>query len=246
VSREKQPAYCRNSGKGALPQGPRMEVGLPPASLWVQAGRRVSAGGPGPFVPLKQGLGLQPTTKSGLSDDMPPFCLPASQRKMTRPSSEVSPSGSFGGSLAGDGRAGVACTPQLLSSPCRREWETRLQETLGPRYVLLSSAAHGVLYMSLFIRRDLIWFCSGRSHHCCHIHQAHCARCSQRVNGTVMQQAPSVTPSSPPHVGPSRPTEFPCPSRATESAPTSLWAPRVTPITPHPRVLAGLLSPVCP
>ncbi|XP_054377197.1 phosphatidylinositol polyphosphate 5-phosphatase type IV isoform X4 [Pongo pygmaeus] len=43
----------------------------------------------------------------------------------------------------------------------RREWETRLQETLGPHYVLLSSAAHGVLYMSLFIRRDLIWFCSG-------------------------------------------------------------------------------------
>ncbi|XP_051022420.1 phosphatidylinositol polyphosphate 5-phosphatase type IV isoform X2 [Acomys russatus] len=42
----------------------------------------------------------------------------------------------------------------------RREWETRLQETLGPQYVLLSSAAHGVLYMSLFIRRDLIWFCS--------------------------------------------------------------------------------------
>ncbi|KAM4877767.1 phosphatidylinositol polyphosphate 5-phosphatase type IV [Thomomys bottae] len=42
----------------------------------------------------------------------------------------------------------------------RREWETRLQETLGPRYVLLSSAAHGVLYMALFIRRDLMWFCS--------------------------------------------------------------------------------------
>uniref|UniRef100_A0A8C5XTC3 Phosphatidylinositol polyphosphate 5-phosphatase type IV n=1 Tax=Microcebus murinus TaxID=30608 RepID=A0A8C5XTC3_MICMU len=42
----------------------------------------------------------------------------------------------------------------------RREWETRLQETLGPHYVLLSSAAHGVLYLSLFIRRDLIWFCS--------------------------------------------------------------------------------------
>ncbi|XP_032117702.1 phosphatidylinositol polyphosphate 5-phosphatase type IV isoform X1 [Sapajus apella] len=42
----------------------------------------------------------------------------------------------------------------------RREWETRLQETLGPHYVLLASAAHGVLYMALFIRRDLIWFCS--------------------------------------------------------------------------------------
>ncbi|XP_010139855.1 PREDICTED: 72 kDa inositol polyphosphate 5-phosphatase [Buceros rhinoceros silvestris] len=44
--------------------------------------------------------------------------------------------------------------------PDRREWEIRLQETLGPRYVMLFSAAHGVLYMSVFIRRDLIWFCS--------------------------------------------------------------------------------------
>ncbi|KAM9116954.1 phosphatidylinositol polyphosphate 5-phosphatase type IV isoform 2-T2 [Pangshura tecta] len=41
-----------------------------------------------------------------------------------------------------------------------REWEIRLQETLGPHYVMLYSAAHGVLYMSVFIRRDLIWFCS--------------------------------------------------------------------------------------
>ncbi|XP_075041851.1 phosphatidylinositol polyphosphate 5-phosphatase type IV [Mixophyes fleayi] len=45
-------------------------------------------------------------------------------------------------------------------SPDRREWETRLQETLGPHYVLLHSSAHGVLYLSIFIRRDLIWFCS--------------------------------------------------------------------------------------
>ncbi|NWJ10996.1 INP5E phosphatase, partial [Crypturellus undulatus] len=44
--------------------------------------------------------------------------------------------------------------------PDRREWEIRLQETLGPHYVMLCSAAHGVLYMSVFIRRDLIWFCS--------------------------------------------------------------------------------------
>uniref|UniRef100_G1LAN1 Phosphatidylinositol polyphosphate 5-phosphatase type IV n=1 Tax=Ailuropoda melanoleuca TaxID=9646 RepID=G1LAN1_AILME len=42
----------------------------------------------------------------------------------------------------------------------RREWETRLQETLGPHYVTLYSAAHGALYMSVLIRRDLIWFCS--------------------------------------------------------------------------------------
>ncbi|KAG8518657.1 LOW QUALITY PROTEIN: Protein transport protein Sec16A [Galemys pyrenaicus] len=42
----------------------------------------------------------------------------------------------------------------------RREWETRLQETLGPHYVMLHSAAHGALHMAVLIRRDLIWFCS--------------------------------------------------------------------------------------
>uniref|UniRef100_A0A6I8RTQ5 Inositol polyphosphate-related phosphatase domain-containing protein n=1 Tax=Xenopus tropicalis TaxID=8364 RepID=A0A6I8RTQ5_XENTR len=44
--------------------------------------------------------------------------------------------------------------------PNRQEWQNRLQLTLGHRYVLLHSAAHGVLYLSLFIRRDLVWFCS--------------------------------------------------------------------------------------
>ncbi|XP_004916697.1 phosphatidylinositol polyphosphate 5-phosphatase type IV isoform X2 [Xenopus tropicalis] len=44
--------------------------------------------------------------------------------------------------------------------PDRREWEIRLQETLGPHYVLLHSSGHGVLYLSVFLRRDLIWFCS--------------------------------------------------------------------------------------
>ncbi|KAE8614451.1 hypothetical protein XENTR_v10008166 [Xenopus tropicalis] len=44
--------------------------------------------------------------------------------------------------------------------PYRQEWEYRLKLTLGDRYVLLHSAAHGVLYLSLFIRRDLAWFCS--------------------------------------------------------------------------------------
>ncbi|XP_024417980.2 phosphatidylinositol polyphosphate 5-phosphatase type IV isoform X1 [Desmodus rotundus] len=42
----------------------------------------------------------------------------------------------------------------------RREWEVRLQETLGPHYVMLHSAAHGALHISVLIRRDLIWFCS--------------------------------------------------------------------------------------
>ncbi|XP_042335547.1 phosphatidylinositol polyphosphate 5-phosphatase type IV [Sceloporus undulatus] len=44
--------------------------------------------------------------------------------------------------------------------PDRREWEIRLQETLGPHYVMFYTAAHGVLYMTVFLRRDLIWFCS--------------------------------------------------------------------------------------
>lgn len=48
--------------------------------------------------------------------------------------------------------------------PDRKEWETRLQETLGPYYVLLYSASHGVLYLSVFVRRDLIWFCSEVEH----------------------------------------------------------------------------------
>ncbi|XP_047447465.1 phosphatidylinositol polyphosphate 5-phosphatase type IV [Mugil cephalus] len=48
--------------------------------------------------------------------------------------------------------------------PDRREWETRLQETLGPYYVTLYAASHGVLYLTVFVRRDLIWFCSDVEH----------------------------------------------------------------------------------
>ncbi|XP_059920524.1 phosphatidylinositol polyphosphate 5-phosphatase type IV isoform X1 [Gadus macrocephalus] len=48
--------------------------------------------------------------------------------------------------------------------PDRREWEVRLQETLGPYYVMLYAAAHGVLYLTVFVRRDLIWFCSEVEH----------------------------------------------------------------------------------
>ncbi|XP_061586498.1 phosphatidylinositol polyphosphate 5-phosphatase type IV [Cololabis saira] len=48
--------------------------------------------------------------------------------------------------------------------PDRREWETCLQETLGPHYVMLYTASHGVLYLTVFTRRDLIWFCSEVEH----------------------------------------------------------------------------------
>ncbi|KAL0106718.1 hypothetical protein PUN28_015335 [Cardiocondyla obscurior] len=42
----------------------------------------------------------------------------------------------------------------------RNEWEAALQETLGPSHVLLTSSYLGTLHLALFIRRDLIWFCS--------------------------------------------------------------------------------------
>ncbi|XP_034946458.1 inositol polyphosphate 5-phosphatase E isoform X1 [Chelonus insularis] len=42
----------------------------------------------------------------------------------------------------------------------RNEWEAALQETLGPSHVLLTSTSLGTLHLALFIRRDLIWFCS--------------------------------------------------------------------------------------
>lgn len=60
----------------------------------------------------------------------------------------------------GCGARSVVCCPGRHCPP-RREWETRLQETLGPHYVMLHSAAHGALHLSVLIRRDLIWFCSG-------------------------------------------------------------------------------------
>lgn len=87
----------------------------------------------------------------------PSFCPPtilSVRRRLGPGASPRSPLGAFQ----------LGCPTSHLLLPRRREWETRLQETLGPRYVLLSSAAHGVLYVSLFIRRDLIWFCSGRRH----------------------------------------------------------------------------------
>ena len=43
----------------------------------------------------------------------------------------------------------------------RKEWEIRLQETLGPSHVLYHSVSYGALHLAIFIRRDLVWFCSG-------------------------------------------------------------------------------------
>jgi len=41
-----------------------------------------------------------------------------------------------------------------------KNWEIRLQETLGPSHALAHSSSHGVLHISIFVKRDLIWYCS--------------------------------------------------------------------------------------
>ncbi len=46
------------------------------------------------------------------------------------------------------------------SFPERVEWEVRLQDTLGPSHVLFHSTSMGTLHQAIFLRRDLIWYCS--------------------------------------------------------------------------------------
>ncbi|KFM64114.1 inositol polyphosphate 5-phosphatase, partial [Stegodyphus mimosarum] len=46
------------------------------------------------------------------------------------------------------------------SMQSRSEWEILIQTTLGPSHVLFTSSSLGVLHLSIFLRRDLIWFCS--------------------------------------------------------------------------------------
>ncbi|CAD0199191.1 unnamed protein product [Chrysodeixis includens] len=42
----------------------------------------------------------------------------------------------------------------------RSEWEITIQEVLGPSHLLLHSYYLGTIHLMVFIRRDLIWFCS--------------------------------------------------------------------------------------
>ncbi|KAJ4444390.1 hypothetical protein ANN_06182 [Periplaneta americana] len=44
----------------------------------------------------------------------------------------------------------------------RFEWEVSIQETVGPSHLLLHSATLGTLHLAIYIRRDLLWFCSDR------------------------------------------------------------------------------------
>ena len=62
--------------------------------------------------------------------------------------------------------ANLKYVPDLLvvgtqeTFPEKNEWEVRLQDTLGPSHVLFHSASLGTLHLTVFIRRDLIWYCS--------------------------------------------------------------------------------------
>ncbi|KAL4712318.1 hypothetical protein ACJJTC_004080 [Scirpophaga incertulas] len=42
----------------------------------------------------------------------------------------------------------------------RSEWEITVQEVLGPSHLLLHSSYLGTIHLTLFVRRDLIWYCS--------------------------------------------------------------------------------------
>ncbi|XP_068631973.1 inositol polyphosphate 5-phosphatase E [Battus philenor] len=42
----------------------------------------------------------------------------------------------------------------------RTEWEITIQEVLGPSHLLLHSYYLGTIHLTVFIRRDLIWYCS--------------------------------------------------------------------------------------
>ncbi|XP_070582202.1 phosphatidylinositol polyphosphate 5-phosphatase type IV-like [Ptychodera flava] len=46
------------------------------------------------------------------------------------------------------------------ATPFRNEWEVQIQAILGPTHVLLHSNMFGVLHLAIYVRRELIWFCS--------------------------------------------------------------------------------------
>ena len=47
-------------------------------------------------------------------------------------------------------------------SRCSRELQLAQQEALGPQHVLFHSVTEGAFILSVFIRRDLIWYCSSK------------------------------------------------------------------------------------
>ena len=51
----------------------------------------------------------------------------------------------------------------MHTSAFSMDWEILLQEVIGPTHVLFHALHFGTLSLCVFLRRDLIWFCTGTS-----------------------------------------------------------------------------------
>ncbi|CAM4756399.1 unnamed protein product [Rotaria magnacalcarata] len=54
----------------------------------------------------------------------------------------------------------IVCTQEMSVAKKRIDWEILLQEVIGPAHVLFHSIHFGTLSLCIFLRRDLIWFCT--------------------------------------------------------------------------------------
>ncbi|CAF0974246.1 unnamed protein product [Adineta steineri] len=54
----------------------------------------------------------------------------------------------------------IVCTQEMSVAKKRTDWEILLQEVIGPTHVLYHSIHFGTLSLCIFLRRDLIWFCT--------------------------------------------------------------------------------------
>ncbi|UJR23090.1 hypothetical protein I4U23_026113 [Adineta vaga] len=54
----------------------------------------------------------------------------------------------------------VICTQEVSVAKKPIDWEVLLQEVIGPTHVLFHSVHFGTLSLCIFLRRDLIWYCS--------------------------------------------------------------------------------------
>ncbi|CAF0803144.1 unnamed protein product [Rotaria sordida] len=54
----------------------------------------------------------------------------------------------------------IVCTQEMSVAKKRTDWEILLQEVIGPAHVLYHSVHFGTLSLCIFLRRDLIWFCT--------------------------------------------------------------------------------------
>ena len=84
-------------------------------------------------------LFFSPPPLQALPDSLDQFLLPLSQEKVSE----------------------LYVVGTQESTGQRREWEVLVQQTLGPSHLLVHSASLGELYLLMFLRRELIWFCSG-------------------------------------------------------------------------------------